>query len=57
MLTCEHCTSRNVRWFTPTRYGNRAAVLLCMNCQRLTILPPRGSRSLEAATSRAERAA
>jgi DNA-binding response OmpR family regulator len=26
MPICEHCASQNVRWFTPTRYRNRAAV-------------------------------
>jgi hypothetical protein len=57
MPTCEHCASRNVRWFTPTRFGNRAAVLLCMACQRLTIQPPRISRWFAPATTRASRAA
>ena len=45
MPNCEHCASRNVRWFTPTRYAQHAAVLLCMACRRLTILPPRAFRS------------
>jgi hypothetical protein len=58
MPICEHCASRNVRWFTPTRYGSRAAVLLCMSCQRLTIQPPRVSRALlAAAPNSGERAA
>jgi hypothetical protein len=61
MPNCEHCASPNVRWFTPARYSNRAAVLLCMVCQRLTIQPPRVSRALLTATpgggTRAERAA
>jgi hypothetical protein len=36
----------------------RAAVLLCMTCQKLTIQPPRVSRALLAAIpNRAERAA
>jgi hypothetical protein len=56
MPSCEHCTSRNVRWFTPWRYANRAAVLLCMRCQRLTILPPRTSRA-SALAARINRAA
>ena len=43
MLKCEHCASHNVRWFTPRRYGTTPAVLLCMGCRRLTIVPPRGS--------------
>jgi hypothetical protein len=45
MLKCEHCASRNVRWFTPRSYANRAAVLLCMACRRLTIVPPHARRS------------
>ena len=58
MPICEHCASPNVRWFTPTRYSNRAAVLLCMTCQKLTIQPPRVSRALlSAVPNRAERAA
>jgi hypothetical protein len=44
MLHCHHCASRNVRWFTPRRYATRAAVLLCMGCRRLTIVPPRANR-------------
>jgi hypothetical protein len=58
MPICEHCDSHNVRWFTPARYSNRAAVLLCMTCQRLTIQPPRVSRGLlAAAPTRVKRAA
>lgn len=41
MLKCEHCAAGDVRWFTPTRAADQAAVLLCMTCQRLTIVPPR----------------
>ncbi len=44
MLQCQYCTSHNVRWFTPQRYAARAAVLLCMACHRLTIVPPRANR-------------
>jgi hypothetical protein len=40
MLKCENCDSHDVRWFTPQRYADRAAVLLCMACRRLTIVPP-----------------
>jgi hypothetical protein len=54
MLKCEHCASRNVRWFTPRQYANRAAVLLCMGCRRLTIVAPSARR---AALAEAERAA
>ena len=46
MLKCEHCASHNVRWFTPPSYANRAAVLLCMTCRRLTIMAPRGRKSM-----------
>ena len=42
MLKCEHCASHNVRWFTPRSYAHRAAVVLCMACQRLTIVAPHG---------------
>ena len=28
MLKCQYCASHNVRWFTPHRYADRAAVLL-----------------------------
>jgi len=51
MLHCQYCTSSNVRWFTPRRYAARAAVLLCMGCRRLTILPPRASREPMSAQS------
>jgi hypothetical protein len=40
MKKCEHCASRDVRWFTPPRNVDGAAVLLCMGCHRLTIVPP-----------------
>ena len=40
MLQCEYCASQNVRWFTPRQYADRAAVLLCMACRRLTVVPP-----------------
>jgi hypothetical protein len=43
MLKCQYCASHNVRWFTPRRYAARAAVLLCMGCRRLTIVPPRAA--------------
>jgi hypothetical protein len=46
MLQCQYCASGNVRWFTPRRYAARAAVLLCMGCRRLTIVPPRASRDM-----------
>ncbi len=55
MGTCEHCTSTDVRWFTPTRAANRAAVLLCMDCEKLTIVPPRIRHEHEVAPT--ERAA
>jgi len=45
MLNCEHCTSQNVRWFTPRSYAHRAAVLLCMTCRRLTIVSPHARRT------------
>ena len=45
MLKCEHCASHNVRWFTPRSYANRAAVLLCMTCQRLTIATAHAHKS------------
>lgn len=45
MLKCHYCASQNVRWFTPRRYAERAAVLLCMACTRLTIVPPRVTRA------------
>jgi hypothetical protein len=45
MLKCEYCASHNVRWFTPRSYANRAAVLLCMACRRLTIVPPHARRA------------
>lgn len=38
---CEHCGSaRDLRWFTPPRDAHCAQVLLCMACERLTIVPP-----------------
>ena len=46
MLKCEYCASHNVRWFTPRSYAERAAVLLCMTCRRLTIMAPRGRKSM-----------
>ena len=45
MLKCQNCDSHNVRWFTPRRYAARAAVLLCMACRRLTIVPPSARRA------------
>ena len=54
MQKCQHCESRNVEWFTPTRYAARAAVLLCMVCHRLTIMPPHPSHTAqESAVGRA----
>jgi hypothetical protein len=41
MSKCEHCGSDEVTWFTPPRYADRAAVLLCTVCARLTIVPAR----------------
>jgi hypothetical protein len=55
MLQCHHCASHNVRWFTPRRDAHRGAVLLCMACRRLTIVPPRTQRT--AILLAAERAA
>jgi hypothetical protein len=40
MLKCQYCASHNLSWFTPRQYAHRAAVLLCMACRRLTIVPP-----------------
>jgi len=45
LFKCEHCASGNVRWFTPRSYANRAAVLLCMTCRRLTIVSPHARRT------------
>jgi len=47
MLKCEHCASHNVRWFTPRSYADRAAVLLCMTCRRLTISTSRSVEPVE----------
>ena len=57
MLTCEHCNSHNVRSFTPARYSRHAAVLLCMMCRRLTILPPHAGRRPARRATRTEQAA
>lgn len=57
MPKCERCASSNVRWFTPRRYAERAAVLLCMECQRLTIMPPRSTRKHARETVALRRAA
>jgi hypothetical protein len=46
MLQCQYCASRNVRWFTPRRDVERVAVLLCMGCHRLTIVPARSAREV-----------
>lgn len=43
-MKCQRCASQDVRWFTPRSYADRAAVLLCMACRRLTIVPPRSRR-------------
>ena len=54
MLKCEYCASHNVRWFTPRSYADRAAVLLCMACRRLTIVPhPRAGAALMRSRSKA----
>ena len=54
MPTCEHCRSHDVRLFTPATYADRAAVLLCLDCLRLTIQPPRtGSLALIRGSGRA----
>ena len=53
MLKCHYCASHNVRWFTPRRYADRAAVLLCMACRRLTIVPPSARRAALAEHERA----
>ena len=57
MLQCHHCASHNVRWFTPRRYAERAAVLLCMGCHRLTIVPPRAATQARRQAMPTERAA
>ena len=58
MLHCQYCASQNVRWFTPRREADRAAVLLCMACRRLTVVPPHARRAvLRAESERAVRAA
>ena len=44
-MKCQQCASHNVRWFTPRSYADRAAVLLCMACHRLTIVAPRARRA------------
>ncbi len=44
-MKCLHCTSDKVHWFTPRRDAERAAVLLCMSCRRLTIVPTRARRT------------
>ena len=51
-MKCQHCTSRDVHWFTPRSDAARAAVLLCMACRRLTILPPRACRAALQSESR-----
>ena len=43
MHKCEHCGSSEVSWFTPRHSADRAAVLLCTDCQRLTIVPARAT--------------
>ena len=53
MLKCEYCASGNVRWFTPRSYAHRAAVVLCMVCRRVTIVPPRARRDALHAERRA----
>ena len=53
MLKCEHCASANVRPFTPAGSTHQAAVLLCMACRRLTIVPPRATRPFLLQTRRA----
>jgi hypothetical protein len=45
-MQCQYCHSLKVRWFTPRRYAANAAVLLCMGCRRLTIVPPRMVREM-----------
>jgi hypothetical protein len=50
-MSCQHCASHDVRWFTPRSYADRAAVLLCMVCRRLTIVPPRARRAVQRSDS------
>jgi hypothetical protein len=57
MLKCQNCASHNVRWFTPRQYADRAAVLLCMSCHRLTIVPPHARRAEVVAAARDKKAA
>jgi hypothetical protein len=57
MLKCEHCASHNVRWFTPRSYADKAAVVLCMACRRLTILPPHAQRAANGQEAETQRAA
>jgi hypothetical protein len=57
MLHCQYCASHNVRWFTPRREADRAAVLLCMACRRLTVVPPHARRAALRAESERARAA
>ena len=55
MLQCQYCASENIRWFTPRSSSARAAVLLCMGCRRLTIVPPHAQH--DSIRARGERAA
>jgi len=57
MLHCQYCASHNVRWFTPRQYADRAAVLLCMACRRLTVVPPSARREAIRTESESRRAA
>jgi hypothetical protein len=57
MMKCQYCASHNVRWFTPRQYADRAAVLLCMACRRLTVVPPSVRREAIRAESESRRAA
>ena len=52
MRICEHCASYDLRWFTPARYADCAAVLLCMACHRLTIVPLRSGQARRATPAR-----
>ena len=54
-MTCEHCASNDLHWFTPRGASAQALVLLCMTCRKLTIRIKRGAR--QAAPMQLEQAA
>jgi hypothetical protein len=40
MHRCERCGSTRAAWFTPSRFGRQAGIVLCLDCCKLNVRTP-----------------